>query len=204
MVGKKRKALELDEESSDASSSNTDREFQQQDTSNDSGSRRSSSPPEELSRTSIRDQLRYCLANVKYVGSFTASQARQRNVDPGLHVTGVGNISLPLTPADAKAIMKAGTQAPFGRGSKTVIDTKFRNTKELNPSQFTLRNPAWEQELQDIVAHLGQVLGFQESTSNIKPELYKLLLYEKGAMFKAHKEYATLRLLWHCGKLTFE
>ncbi len=159
---------------------------------NDSGSRRSSSPPEELSRTSIRDQLRYCLANVKYVGSFTATQARQRNVDPGLHVTGVGNISLPLTPADAKAIMKAGTQAPFGRGSETVIDTNFRNTKELNPSQFTLRNPAWEQELQDIVAHLGQVLGFQESTSDIKPELYKLLLYEKGAMFKAHKKYATL------------
>ncbi len=170
------------------SSSNADLGSQQQEASNNSGSRRSSSIPDELAPTSIRDQLRYCLADVKYVGSFTASQARQRNVDPGLHVDGVGNISLPLTPADARVIMTASAQAPFGRGSKTVVDTKFRNTKELNPSQFKLRNPAWEQELQDIVAHLGKVLGFQYGTSHIRPELYKLLLYEKGAMFKAHKE----------------
>ena len=69
-----------------------------------------------------------------------------------------------------------------------MIDVEFRNTKELSPSQFRLRNPAWEQELQDIVAHLGQMLGFENGASNIKPELYKLLLYETGAMFKAHKE----------------
>lgn len=187
MVAQKRTASEMDEESSDASS-NTNTGSPQQDDSDDSGSRRSSSIPEELSPSSIRDQLRYCLADVKYVGSFTASQVCQKTVDPGLHVNGVGNISLPLGVADAEAITKACTQAPFGRGSETVIDVEFRNTKELNPSQFRLRNPAWEHELQDIVAHLGKMLGFQSGTSHIKPELYKLLLYEKGGMFKAHKE----------------
>ena len=154
MVVQKRKASEMDEESSDASS-NADTGSPQQGVSNDSGSRRSSSISEELSTTSIRDQLRYCLTDVKYVGSFTASQVSQKTVDPGLHVHGVGNISLPLCVADAEAITKACTQAPFGRGSETVIDVEFRNTKELSPSQFRLRNPAWEQELQDIVAHLG-------------------------------------------------
>ena len=187
MVGRKRKAIELDKESSDVSS-NEEHGSHQQETSNDSGSRHSSTPPEELSPTLIRDQLRYCLADVKYVGSFTAFQARQRTVDPGLQVNGVGKIRLPLDLADAKAIMNASTQAPFGKGSKTIVDTEFRNTRELNPSQFNLRNPAWEQELQDIIAHLGHVLGFQDGTSNIKPELYKLLLYEKGGMFKPHRE----------------
>ena len=141
MAGVKRKACEIEEKSSDASSSNAELEFQQQEASIDSGSCRSSSVPDELSLTSIRDQLRYCLADVKYVGSFTASQARQRIVDPGLHVNDVGSISLPLRSADAKEIMTAGSQAPFGRGSKTVVDMEFRNTKELNTSQFELRNP---------------------------------------------------------------
>lgn len=188
MAGVKQKACELEEESSDASCSSEELGSQQQEASSDSGSRRSSSVTNELSLTSIKDQLRYCLADVKYVGSFTASQARQRNVDPGLHVNDVGSISLPLRSADAKGIMKAGSQAPFGRGSKTIVDMEFRNTKELDTSQFELRNPAWGQELRDIIAHLGPTLGFQEGTSDIKPELYKLLLYEEGAMFKAHKE----------------
>ncbi|KAK4691884.1 hypothetical protein P7C71_g5213, partial [Lecanoromycetidae sp. Uapishka_2] len=187
MVARKRNASEMAEQSSDASS-NANTRSPPQENSVGSGTRRSSSIPEELSPTSIRDELRYCLADVKYVGSFTASQGCQKTVDPGLHINGVGNIRLPLGVDDAEAITKACTQAPFGRGSETVIDVEFRNTKELNPDQFRLRNPAWEQELQHIVARLGKILGFQSGTSHIKPELYKLLLYETGGMFKAHKD----------------
>ncbi|KAL9129633.1 MAG: hypothetical protein Q9217_001951 [Psora testacea] len=148
----------------------------------------SSSPPPELSPTRVRDQLRYCLSRVKYAGSFTSSRKSQLNVDPGLHVDNIGNISLPLRSEDAEAIMKAGQQAPFGRGSETVVDTSFRNTQELNVDRFRLRNPAWTQYLQDIITPLGLALGFANSPSGIKAELYKLLIYEKGAMFKPHKD----------------
>ena len=119
-------------------------------------------------------------------------RASQQNVDPGLHINNVGNISLPLREEDAKLIMKAGRQAPFGRGSETIVDTSFRNTKQLDIDSFQLRNPAWTQYLQDIIKPLGVGLGFQDSPSGIKAELYKLLLYEEGAMFKPHKELVSL------------
>lgn len=139
-------------------------------------------------QTLVIDPLHTCLTDLEYVGSFAAFQAPQRIVDPGLHVNGVGNIRLPLDAASAKAIMATGTQDPFNTGSGPILNTKISYTKDLNPSQFQLRNPAWEQEVQDIVAQLGQMLGFQDNRPLVKPELSKLLLNEQGAMLKAQKE----------------
>ena len=153
-----------------------------------SGSRCSSLASDDVAPAVIRDQLRSCLSAVKYVGSFAAYQKCLKAVDPGLHVSGIGDISLPISSANAKAIILAGSQAPFGRVTKTIIDTNFRNTKELSPDKFHLRNPAWEQELQEIVSHLGSGLGFHDACSSITAILYKLLIYDEGAMFKAHKE----------------
>ena len=149
----------------------------------------SASPPPELSPTRIRNQLAGCLSHVRYAGSFTSSRVSQLNVDPGLYINDIGSISLPLTLENAKAIMKAAHQAPFGRGSETIIDKSFRNTRELNVDCFQLRNPAWTQYLQDIVTPLGIALGFTDSPAGIETVLYKLLLYEEGAMFKPHKEF---------------
>ena len=64
-------------------------------------------------------------------------------MDPGLHADGVRNISLPLSLSDAKAVMKAGAQARFGKGSRTVIDTGFINDNKLNPDHSQMRNPTW-------------------------------------------------------------
>ena len=139
--------------------------------SNDSGSLRSSSTPSEISPTTIRDQLCYYMSNVKYFGTFVASQTCQKVVDPGLHVKGVGDISLPLPSAFAKSIIKAGTQAPFGRGTKTMVDTKFRKTIEFKPGDFHLRNPAWDSEVKDVVSRLGLELGFQDTQNSVRAEL---------------------------------
>ncbi|KAL8763053.1 MAG: hypothetical protein Q9184_001080 [Pyrenodesmia sp. 2 TL-2023] len=130
-------------------------------------------------RTAIRHRLDSCLSRVQYVGDFMSYKATQLNVDPGLHIDNVGNISLPLPSSDAKKIMATSRQAPFGRGSKTIVDKSFRNTKELDIDHFRLRNPAWEQYLQDIIRVLGAGLGFPESPAGIQAKLYKLLLYEK-------------------------
>ena len=109
-------------------------------------------------------------------------------MDPGLFVGGVGNISLPLTVDNAKAIMKISAQSPFGRGTKTVVDTSFRNTKELNPDKFQLRNSAWSAYLEDVISRLRPSLGLPDDSTGMTAILYKLLLYEKGAMFKPHRE----------------
>lgn len=136
----------------------------------------------------IKNNLSYRLDNVRYAGSFAAAHSSQWIIDPGIHVDQVGDISLPLTIGDAKALMTVGIQAPFGRGSDTVVDKSFRNTVELNPERFQLRNTAWPVALQEYIRRLGRELGFPDSPSGIKAELHKLLLYEEGAMFKAHTE----------------
>jgi hypothetical protein len=64
----------------------------------------------------------------------------------------------------------------------------MRNTWELNPEQFALRNPLWQQYLDGIVATVAESLGIENGAETVQAELYKMLLYEKGAMFKAHKE----------------
>ena len=135
-----------------------------------------------------KDQLRSCLDTVKYVGRFTSYETSHVNADPGIFINDVGNISLPLVSEKAELILRHADQAPFGRGSNTVIDKSFRNTKQLDADSFQLRNPAWPNFLLGILTRLGVRLGYQDSPVGIRADLHKLLLYEKGAMFKPHRE----------------
>ena len=93
----------------------------------------------------------------------------------------IGDISLPLKGEDARAVMKAGGQTPFGRGSEIVVDTSFRNTKRLDVDCFELRNLAWTVHLETIIKRLGPGLGLPDAPPGIKAELYKMLsLYAEG------------------------
>ncbi|KAL8831437.1 MAG: hypothetical protein Q9170_005286 [Blastenia crenularia] len=148
----------------------------------------STSADEQPWHQNIKNKLWNCLAATRYVGEFMSNSTSQINADPGLHIHNVGNISLPLRPEDATKILNTATQAPFGRGSKTIVDKSFRNTKQLDPDSFQIRNPAWTDFLEDIIRDLGVDLGYPDSPTGITAELHKLLLYEKGAMFKPHKD----------------
>jgi hypothetical protein len=66
---------------------------------------------------------------------------------PGLVVRGLGQIGLPLSDGDAKALADLCQQAPFGRGADTLVDTAVRNTKQLAPEHFSITNPNWEASL---------------------------------------------------------
>ena len=115
-------------------------------------------------------------------------QTSQLNVDPGLHVNNIGDISLPLRVEDAKEIMEAGGQAPFARGTETVADATSGNMKQLGVDSFQLCNPTWAEYVQDIIKRLGPGIGFPDSPTGIRVELYSLLLYGKGAMVRPHRE----------------
>ncbi|KAL8786274.1 MAG: hypothetical protein Q9213_002869 [Squamulea squamosa] len=134
------------------------------------------------------DEIWSCLASVKYVGEIVSYRGTQLIVDPGLYINSVGNIRLPLGKDDADMIIKIADQAPFGRGSDTIVDTSFRNTKQLSTDSFQLRNPAWTGFLQDVIRDLGVGLGNPDSPVGITAELHKLLLYEKGAFFHSHRD----------------
>jgi hypothetical protein len=136
----------------------------------------------------LRTDLFDALEDISHAGTFASSNYLDSFIDPIICVDDGIPITLPLSELDARALIKAAHQAPFGKGQETIVDTSVRNTWELNPEQFALRNPLWQQYLDGIVATAAESLGIENGAEIVQAELYKMLLYEKGAMFKAHKE----------------
>ena len=90
-------------------------------------------------------------------------------------------MGFPLSDRDAKLIETAATQAPFGKGTETVVDTTVRDTFEINPDKLSFRNPAWSDFLHTLVKQVADGLGLPSNSSPPRAELYKLLLYKTGS-----------------------
>lgn len=105
---------------------------------------------------------------------------------PGLKVDGLGELSLPLGKSQARKLIKQCHQAPYGKGTETLVDTDVRRTWELDPDQFQLTNPKWEELVKEIVANVQRELGLENR--KLTAHLYKLLVYEKGGFFQPHRD----------------
>jgi hypothetical protein len=132
------------------------------------------------------------LEHVRTPGSFTGYGILDP-LDPQLYVPEIGIISIPLQNAQAKNLIRACHQAPFGKGSETVLDLSIRNTQELNADQFEIRNPAWQEYISRTTERAARDLGV--CGQNVRADLYKLLLYGPGAHFHKHKEYIHAHLV---------
>ena len=128
------------------------------------------------------------IADVHSAGSFATFGSFDNFVLPGIHVDQVGAIRLPLSLQDAQPLIRESRQAPFGKGDHTMVDETVRKTWEIDGSKVTFSNEAWHGWLDDVVKMAVKDLGIAGGPDNIKAELYKMLLYEEGAMFKPHKE----------------
>ncbi len=139
---------------------------------------------------SCKESLLSALEVLKSDSSFANISGINNFRDPGLIVDDKGPISLPLTRSDAHRIIAASHQAPFGRYAETIVDTSVRQTWEINSDQFRFHDHgAWQQLLSMLLPAVCDMLGISEELPNISAQLYKVLLYEKGALFKPHKEY---------------
>jgi len=105
---------------------------------------------------------------------------------PGLKVDGLGVLSLPLGKTQARKLIEQCRQAPYGKGTETLVDTEVRQTWELDPNQFQLKNPKWEELIEEIVANVQRELGLEDC--KLTAHLYKLLVYEKGGFFLPHRD----------------
>lgn len=90
-----------------------------------------------------KDLLNY-LDNIASSGDFATMKSFSKlPVNPEIRLLGDGNqeeveIGIPLGLQDAQKLIDVTRQAPFGKGEQTIVDISFRNTWELNPSQFFL------------------------------------------------------------------
>ncbi|KAH8668890.1 hypothetical protein BX600DRAFT_435403 [Xylariales sp. PMI_506] len=123
------------------------------------------------------------LDSIETFGTFATSVRVPSFPIPGLKIAG-NQINLPLLPRDAEAIKSVCSQAPFGRGAETVVDTTVRNTWELAADQFEYTNPNWTGYLTALADEVAGGLGLR----HVRPHVHKLLLYEKGSFFKPHKD----------------
>ena len=92
-------------------------------------------------------------------------------------------LGLPLCEAQAKQLIELASRAPFGRGEQTIVDTSVRSTWQLDPTQFCITNPQWEERLQLLLSRVKTELGC-DTKMKVTCQLYKLLLYEPGGHFK--------------------
>ena len=74
-----------------------------------------------------------------HAGDFAADGVEERFSLPRLNSEGVGPLSLPLPPSQAAQLKAVASQAPFGRGEKTVVDTTVRNALQLHSYQIQIK-----------------------------------------------------------------
>ncbi len=133
----------------------------------------------------IHDKLLEALAAVDRPGAFCTWGDRPLTL-PGLEVPGLGRIGLPLTKPQARELIKLCRQAPFGKGTETVVDTSVRRSWTLAPDKFRLTNPKWDDLVASIVKDVREALGLEGL--KLSAELYELLMYEKGGFFLPHRD----------------
>ena len=133
---------------------------------------------ERNSQDDLEDLLK---GDFDFKGKFALSETFESTPLPGLHIEGIGVIGFPLSERDAKLIEAAATQAPFGKGTETVVDTTVRDTFEINPDKFSFKNPAWIEFLRTVTKKVATGLGLPPNRPPPVAELYKLLLYKTGS-----------------------
>ena len=139
----------------------------------------------------MRDALYNHISGICSMGSFATFGIIQSFVIPGVTIDPFGIARLPLSAEDARGLIQTSRKAPFGKGTETIIDESVRKTWEIDATKVHFHNKRWQGCLDKIVERVASELGIAGDATNVRAELHKMLLYEKGAMFKAHRELVT-------------
>nr|XP_018907675.1 PREDICTED: uncharacterized protein LOC109037454 [Bemisia tabaci] len=140
------------------------------------------------SHQDLRSSIRSSLKKIKTPIAFAFSAVSSSLPNPGLQLLDHRVIGLPLSPDDAQKIISLASPSPFGKKEETLVDESVRRCWELQPSQFSLKNPEWGEAMSIMLDSVKTGLGILKGTGKISAELNKLLLYEPGAFFKAHTD----------------
>ncbi len=126
------------------------------------------------------------LKSVKQPGSYCTSGVMPAPM-PLLLVAGVGAVSFPVPVEQCRCLIhEAAAKAPYGRGSETLLDESVRKVWQVDAGKISLGGSSWENTLSDLLAKVASGLGCP--LSEITAEFYKLLIYEQGGFFSAHRD----------------
>jgi hypothetical protein len=129
--------------------------------------------------------LEELLSSVRRPGDFFVRGAVEVPM-PRVEVEGVGILSFPIPETQMRQVIEQATRAPYGRGEETLHDEAVRKTWQLPPAKVQIGGRSWETSFQQILATVTEGLGCEGM--NVTAEFHKLLVYDAGGFFKAHRD----------------
>ena len=129
--------------------------------------------------------LEELLQSIERPGDFCA-HGRMFAPMPRLEVDGAGPLSFPVPEAQVRALIAAAERAPYGKGPDTLVDTSVRDCWQIDSTRVRLSGKAWPDTLAKILDAAAAGLGC--ASDRLDAHLYKLLVYETGGFFSAHRD----------------
>jgi len=129
--------------------------------------------------------LEELLSNVKRAGDFFVEGALEMPM-PKVEVEGVGVLSFPVPHPQIAALVQSATRAPYGRGEETILDESVRKVWQLPSDKVRVSGKSWAANFDGILKRVVAGLGCEGM--EVSPELYKLLVYDTGSFFLAHRD----------------
>ena len=105
---------------------------------------------------------------------------------PRVTVEGAGELSFPVPDVQIDALIKVAERAPYGKGTRTLVDTEVRDCWQIDADRIRLGGRAWSGTLKKIMDRVSTGLGLADAKLGAK--LYKLLVYKEGGFFAAHRD----------------
>jgi hypothetical protein len=129
--------------------------------------------------------LEAILSDVKHPGEFFVAGAMEIPM-PRVEVKGVGALSFPIPRPQIETLVRHATRAPYGRGEETIIDTSVRDVWQIASASVKIGGKSWPASFDNIVSKVTAGLGCRDAT--VSAELYKMLVYDRGGFFLAHRD----------------
>jgi hypothetical protein len=133
----------------------------------------------------IREKIKSVLNEIPSSGSF-CSNHEGKFVFPGLELDGLGELSYPINEIQVKSIIEIAHKAHFGKGFETVFDENVRSAWEIDANKIKFNGTQWDSFLKSALQAIKPDLGIEKY--EVSAHLYKMLIYEKGDFFLAHKD----------------
>jgi hypothetical protein len=129
--------------------------------------------------------LEAVLSGVKQPGDFFVCGTLEMPM-PRIEVEGAGTLSFPVPDAQIAAIVQRAERAPYGKGGDTIVDTSVRKVWQIAPAKVRIGGKSWAANFETIVSKVRAGLGCDDA--GVTAELYKLLVYDRGGFFLAHRD----------------
>ncbi len=105
---------------------------------------------------------------------------------PRLEVKQAGTVSFPVPGVHIDALIGAAERAPYGRGPETILDRSVRDCWQIDSSKIRVGGAGWSKTFDSILKSVAKGLGCP--ADRLEGRLYKLLVYETGGFFAAHRD----------------